>query len=325
MDKDVKNKFKDWFTDKIFYIIIFLGSAVYILRNLITISETGKTVGEIIYDGALFMAFGFIISFLFNLQGILKGYKTKEVTNEKEKHENLVEDISPYANNLDAFCETKTKENLKAVRTRILLREGMAYQEFFNEDGSSKEGIKFDFSEIKKKDKAIKFWFGKKEIVKKVKDRDAINRLKARRKTFKTALNVNLTPLTTETLVSDNAKTKDKFNFGSGIGGFLKKTASKGFIFQVTGAFIFGYYMPDLVKDFSWIALLWTSLQVVWFLSMGLIRYFFSYLYMKNNYASELKKKNQYLTEFKMVNDNKLVEDNLDKITDRVIKRFEVE
>lgn len=328
-NENVSKKFKNWFTNNSFYFFTFLISAVYIGRGIITIDETGKTIAAILSDGLLFLAVGYIISLLFNFQGILNGYKTVDVTTEKTKHDNLVTASEPYTSNMDDFCKNKNFENLKTVRTRILQRMGMAYADYFNEDSSAKDVV-FDFDSIEKIDKIKTIRFGKnrgKETTKKVKDKYAINKLKEKRKQFKQAIKVELTQLTPDVLISESAKANDRFNLGQTIQGYLQKTSASGFIFQIIGAILFGYYVPGLIQDFSWAALIWTSLQVVWFLAMGFVKYYTSYFYMQNGYVGRIKKQNKYLTEIVKIYgkpDDNIINKLKEDITKEIMEKYEV-
>lgn len=148
----MENKAKEWFVNNIIYIIVTLISAVFLFSAIFEISETGKTLEEILLNSALILVIGYVITVLLDIQGIFKGGKTKEVINIKQNHDKVVERAEPYAKDLDIFCEQENISNLRQARTRILAKAGLNYDECFNQNGSAKE-VKFECVEKPKKDK----------------------------------------------------------------------------------------------------------------------------------------------------------------------------
>jgi hypothetical protein len=322
MDKN-ENKAKEWFVNNIIYIIVALISAVFLFSAIFEISETGKTLEEILLNSALILVIGYVITVLLDIQGIFKGGKTEEVIKIKQSHEKVVELAEPYAKDLDTFCEQENISNLRQARTRILAKAGLNYDECFNENGSAKE-VKFERVEKPKKDKK-KTKSENALIFKEYKEK--LSNIKYKKKMFKQAVRVRLTQLTTQDLISNGANKYDKFDLGDTQKDYLKKSWIGSILSKVAVALIFGYYTIQLISDFSWAVLLWTALQVVTFLAFGIIKYFQAYMFMQNQFVdrtkrqiSELKKFLAEKGEIKPLDESDLIE----KITREVEKKFEI-
>ena len=73
--EELTGKVQQWFKENVSIIAIVIISVVYVLYGLIHITETGKTIGEIVADGAVSFLMGFLIKMLLNSQGISNGVK----------------------------------------------------------------------------------------------------------------------------------------------------------------------------------------------------------------------------------------------------------
>lgn len=319
----MENKAKEWFVNNIIYIIVTLISAVFLFSAIFEISETGKTLEEILLNSALILVIGYVITVLLDIQGIFKGGKTKEVINIKQNHDKVVERAEPYAKDLDIFCEQENISNLRQARTRILAKAGLNYDECFNQNSSAKE-VKFEFVEKPKKDKT-KTKSENALIFKEYKEK--LSNIRYKKKMFKQAVRVRLTQLTTQDLISNGANKYDKFALGDTQKDYLRKSGIGSILSKVAVALIFGYYTIKLISDFSWALLLWNALQVVTFLAFGIIKYFQAYMFMQNNFVdrtkrqiSELKKFLAEKGEIKNLDESDLIE----KITKEVEKKFEI-
>lgn len=319
----MENKAKEWFVNNIIYIIVTLISVVFLFSAIFEISETGKTLEEILLNSALILVIGYVITVLLDIQGLFKGGKTEEVIKIKQSHEKVVERVEPYAKDLDTFCEQENIRNLRQARTRILAKAGLNYDECFNENGSAKE-VKFECVEKPKKDKK-KTRSENALIFKEYKEKLANIRYK--KKMFKKAVRVRLTQITTQDLISNGANKYDKFDLGDTQKDYLRKSWIGSILSKVAVALIFGYYTIQLISDFSWAVLLWNALQVVTFLAFGIIKYFQAYMFMQNQFVdrtkrqiSELKKFLAEKGEIKPLDESELIE----KITREVEKNFEI-
>ena len=317
----MENKRKDWFINNLIYLVILLISVVFIFTAIFKIAESGKTISEILLNSALILVLAYTITALLDIQGIFKGGKTKEVTDIKKKHEEIVTSVEPIAGKLDAFCIDENKDNLKQIRTRFLAKAGIDYDSCFDEKGASKE-IKFEVPAKPKYDN--KKTKSENDLI--FKDyKEKLANIKFKKQMFKKAVRVRLAQLTTEDLISNGSNKNDKFDFGDTQKDYLKKSISFSFFSKVAVSFIFGFYTIQLINDFQWAYLLWNSLQVVTFLAFGVIKYFQAYLFMQNNFVDRTKRQINELKKFLNKNaKEEYTEEQMEAIANKVAKRFEI-
>lgn len=283
-------KSKDFLKQNAGYIIIFLASCVYIISGLITISETGKSITSIIVDGALAFLFGFFISRIFDLQGMMNGDRDERVKKTYKLHDDIVTRISPYIDKLDDWCEWKNKEALKVGRIRILSRGGLKYEDYFDENGVAKH-YDIDKSKLvhdgKFKDKAEKVKFN-------------LERENEKRKyaAYKKACGLKITLLTSNILTSEGGREDDPFNFGLTKRQYETKASIKDSISKICIAIITGLYSVRLIESFSWAFLIWTGVQVLLFLVIGVIKLYQSYMFVTDDFRSRIIKKIDKLSQF---------------------------
>lgn len=280
-------KLQQYFRDNIGFIIITIACLIYISRGLIEISETGKSFLDIVIDGALAYFFGLIINRLFDLQGLLIGDKDSDVIKTKMAHALIVEKIAPSIDKLDDWCEEKNKEALKVARIKILSTAGLKYNECFDEFGIAKE-LNIDKNKLNSDIKEIKF------------------NEKFKIKTYNKACRVKLTQLTTSALTSDGGKDDDPFYLGRTKKDYEKRSTIADIITKSLFLVVGGLYGARLVSNFSYGALIWTALQVVLFLIMGILKMYQSYMFIKDEHRGRVVAKIDQLTKFQAyINSNK--------------------
>lgn len=273
----MNEKVKDFFKNNIGYFIVGLVCVIYIATALITVTETGKTISQIIADGAIVLFLGLFINRIFDLQGMMNGDRDERVQNTVRLHGETVVRISPYIDRLDDWCEIKNKEVLKIQRTKILAGAGMKYDDFFDKDGVAKT---FTPDSEKLKNKLTRG--------------DELHRIKCYRK----ALRLKLTPLTASALTSEGGRKQDPYYLGRTKAQYETRAGVKDLIAKIGLACIFGYYGVELVRDFSYAALIWTSLQVGIFLAMGVIKMYLSYMFVIDEWRGRVIKKIDNLQAF---------------------------
>lgn len=266
-------KTKDFLRLNLFFIVVALACVVYVIRGLVNIVETGKSVAEIIADGSLSAIFGFFISKLLSLQGLAKGELDERVLKTNKLHSQKVEEISERICLLDQWCERKNCEALKSAQAKILANAGISYSEF--QEGRYKI-ITRDGFDIVLEEELPK---NKKRAVK-----------KARR--------VKLTPLTSSVLTSDGGKREDPYNFGQDKKGYSRRRDERQLISKIICGLLFGYYGVTMITDFSWSDLIWTAIQVTIFLVMGMIAYLQAFFFVVDEYRHRVIKKIDNLEKF---------------------------
>lgn len=273
-------KAKDFLKLNLFFLIVGAVCLVYVVRGLVNVVETGKTVGEIFADGGLAALFGFFISKMLSLQGIAKGENNPSFVQTVKLHSKSVEAISDRIYLLDAWCDEKNKEALKMERSKILSYQGITYQEF--ENGLFKliteDGEKFVIEEKLPKEK---------------------------KKAVKRARKLKLTPLSSASLTSDGGKNDDPYYMGQDKRAFEYKRDGKQLISKTVCGVIFGYYGVTLITDFSIADLIWTAVQVAIFITMGMISYLQGYFFIVDEYRHRIIKKIDNLQKFENQTRNK--------------------
>lgn len=270
-------KVRDFFKQNIGYFIIFFVCAVYILTAFLRIDKTGKTISQIIADGSLCFFLGIFINRTFDLQGMMSGDREEGVRATIAEHSKIVMKISPHIEELDKWCEEENAKNYKTQRTKILARVGLKYSSCFDEDGVA---IPFTVDKEKMKDRALR-----------------ITELKKLRGYHK-AVNLKLTALSGGELTSEGGKQQDPFYFGRTKAQYETQRGLADVISKFGTAIIFGVYGVELIKDFSYANLIWTTLQVAIFLVMGVIKMYRSYLFVTDEYKGRIWKKIDNLQKF---------------------------
>ena len=271
------NKVKSFIFKNSGYIAVGVMSLIYVSTAFIKIDETGKTVTQIIADGAIVFFFGILMNRFFDLQGFLIGDRDERVKKTLQLHEETVERISPYLDKLDLYCEEKNREALKYQRTRILASESMKYADYFDEEGVPK-------IYVEDRERSKNFYLRRTEL--------------RRKRCYYRAVNLKLTPLSSGALTSDGYKKNDPFYLGRTKLQYEQQTGRKEIFMRVLLAFFFGYYSYTVVENFSYAALIWAVLQVGIFVFFGIISMYQSYMFMTDEYRGRIVKKIDHLQKF---------------------------
>ena len=208
-----ENKFKKFVKNNFIYFIIAFACLAYIAFGLIKIETTGKSVLEIIGSGIVIYFVGYVITLLFSMQGQLAGDRQEDVVKTNKLHAKCVEEIDPKINEMDDWCEEENVKALLKIRKRILNKEGLRYEDCFDEEGIAKDiafphkSLKeFEFTKIVDGEEVIETICaeelkesnpGKYKIEKK-KIKAFNKRQSAKQKAFIKAMRVKITPLTTD-------------------------------------------------------------------------------------------------------------------------------
>ncbi len=273
----MNEKVKEFFKHNIGYLIVAFVSAVYIMTAFIAIDRTGKTVAEIIADGAIAFLLGVFINRIFDLQGLSNGDREERVQATKNEHGATVLRISPHIDKLDEWCERENAKNYKVQRTKILARVGLRYDDCFDGDGVAKEWTPSEANMANK-------------VLRKIE----LKKLKG----YSAAVNLKLTALSAGELTSEGGKQQDPFYFGRTKAQYETHEGVFDIISKLGTAFIFGYYGVTLIQGFNYANLIWTSLQVALFLVMGVIKMYQAYNFVVDEFRGRIIKKIDSLQKF---------------------------
>lgn len=291
-----KNSFTETFYKNAGYFVVVLISLVYIASSLINISKSGKSVYEIIGAGVLSLIVGIMINGVFRSVGVRRGDEDERTVATNELHAKTVEEISPYIDNLDEFCQRENKRALKEIRTRILAREGMKYSEFFDSEGNAIKNAKFTMQNAKSDMPSL----GEKGDRGAVDEESIVSRNeKLRRRTYYKALRVKLKPLMASNLTSDGVKENNPFDFGKSKREYTARRSASDAIIKVLMAIIFGYFGVSLASEINVASIIWNGLQIVLYVTGGVIQMYNSYMWVVDDYRGSVIKKIDYLQKFK--------------------------
>ena len=267
-----KKTFVEIFYKNAGYVAVVLISLVYITSSLIRIQQTGKTVGEIIATGVLSMIVGILINGIFRSIGIQRGESDERTVATENLHSETVDEIAPYIDQLDEYCESETKRETKKIRCKILAREGLSYNECFDDDGVSKEP-RLDAS-------------AKKIYRKKM-------------KAYKKAVNLSIKPLTASNLTAEGANADDPFNFGKTKKQYTSGQNATDLVIRAIMAIVFGYFGVTLVSEVDVASIIWSTLQIIMYVAGGVMQMYMSCMWLVNDYRHNKIRKIDILQKFK--------------------------
>jgi len=273
----MKYDIKKFVFKNIGFFLIAVVSALYIVKGLYTLGESGRSAVEILGDGAISASVGFIIGHLMRQTGISYGNDDIEVIKVKSYHSRLLDEAAPYVDRLDAFCEDENKRSYELIRRRILARAGVKYEDCFTEDGISKmifTGIPRGISSVERK------------------------MLKKKAKAIRRANGVRLTPLTPESLSVDGSKHSDPYDFGRTEGQYLRRKGGGDIINKILFGFLFGYYAIYLTENAGADSIIWASLQIAIYLIFGATQMMQSYMFVKSECVQRILRKTDELQRF---------------------------
>lgn len=270
-------KLKEILTQNLGYIAVGLVAIIFMLTAFLEMGKTGKTIGEIITDGAVFFLLGCIINRMLDLQGLSEGERDERVVNTLRLHGETVDRITPHLEELDTWCEEKNRDALKMQRKKILACECLKYSDFFDEEGVAKP---FSFNKERMDNKLLK----------------AEEERKYR--CYQEAVQLKLTPLSAGDLTSEGGRADDPNYLGRTKIQYETQTRVWDIIMRAGSAVVFGYYSVDLIENFSYAAIIWRALQLAMLLLMGAIRRQMSYNFMTDEYRARIIKKIDNMQKF---------------------------
>ena len=256
------------------YLVVFLISLVYIASSLIMISKTGKSIVEIVGTGFLSLIVGALISSAFRSIGIRRGEDDERTVSTNLLHARAVEEVIPYIDMLDDYCEEENARLIKRIRTRILARVGLKYDDCFDECGVVKE-LKTDTCATKKQRRAQK---------------SAVRK----------SINLKIKHLSASSLTSDGAEYDNPYDFGRTKREFSKGKGVYDAVARIIMALIFGYFGVTLVSEINIATIIWNTLQIIMYVTGGVIGMYSAYMFIVDDYRMSVIKKIDQLQKFKL-------------------------
>ena len=276
--------FRKFVFKNIGFVLIFAVCALYIAKGLFTLDRSGLGIREIIGNGALSMAVGFAINFMFRQSGFIYAQDDAEVVATNSLHAKITDEITPYIDKLDGFCDEENTQAIKAIRKKILSVTSLKYEDCFDENGQAKE-INFKKSDPCA-DKTVKREFLKKQ--------------KEEKRAYKKALYLKITPLTPSSLTTDGVNCEDPFDFGITPSRYQAKKSVADVFTRIIFGILFGYYTFKKLDTVSAEAILWNALQIAIYMVFGVIQMLGAYIFVKTEDRSRTVKKIDKLQKFKI-------------------------
>ena len=269
------------------YFAVLLVSLAYIGSSFIIISKTGKSALEIIASGIISMTVGLLINGVFRSIGVSRGEIDEKTLQTTKLYSQSIDEISPYFDRLEGFCERENKRETKRVRQQILASAGLRYSDFYDNDG-----IVFSYNYELYTDEQIKNAKGRRRI------RMIITNHK-RKKAFSRAVKTKLKQLTPGALTCEGVKENNPFDFGKSKREYSSQKNLTDAIGRVIMAIIFGYFGVTLVSEVNPAVLIWNTLQIVMYISSGVLQMYSSYFWVVDEHRAGIIKKIDYLQKFK--------------------------
>ena len=276
----MNEKVKDFLKNSTGYGIILLISAGYVATAFITIERSGKSLWRIIADGIVIFLIGIIINRAFELQGITEGDREERVQNAMACHARMVDQVAPYIDRLDDWCDQKNREALRAQRVRILAERGMKYSDYFDEEGMT---LEFKVNEERLHNRYLR--------------KIEVKRIRC----YYKALSLKLTPLTSGVLTSEGGRYGDPYYLGRSKPEYTRESSREDVISKILLSVLFGYYGIALIANWSVATLIWKALQIVVFLVIGSLKKTQSFQFVTDEFRGRITKKTNILQMF--VND----------------------
>lgn len=227
-------KLFNWFRSNLLDVLLFLFCAIYILRALADITESDKTIYEILADGAVALIGNYLVKRLMAKKGILKGLVSPKFIAKTNAYGQKKEEIAPFVEELHPFCDKFNASRLKQKQAEFLLKYAMTYTNF------AKGVYNYDPKKKKIADECRK---------------------------------IKIFEYTPEMLTNayDNA-TSDAEIMTATIRKYESKQWFWDLVLSIMFAILFGYFTVQTVKDFNFGLLVWYSIQVGFFLLNGKIK-----------------------------------------------------
>ena len=268
-----KNSFLERLYKNAGYYCVGLISLIYIASSLILISKTGKSVYEIIGTGFISMVVGSLINGSLRSVGVRRGEEDQRMVDALKNHADTVCEVSPFLDKLEEFCDSENKLAIKKIRMKILATAGLKYDDCFDENGVCKELLL---------------------------TQDRNNRRKNRKimRAYRKAVNLKIKELTVDSLTFDGGSSDNPFDFGKSKREFSKSKNATDIITRVIMAVIFGYFGVTLVSEINFATVIWNALQIVMYITSGVVGMYSTYMWIVEDYRQGVMKKVEYLKRF---------------------------
>lgn len=250
----------EFFKKNVYNLILIIIGAIFVLKDLIIWEVGKKTFEQILADGAINFIMGMAFNIILGKKGIIAGQSTAEFISTMMAYATQIERTDDKCDKLDGWCDEKNEARLKRIRTRILSRARIRYEDFENNDKSN------------------------------VLDKE-------QKKAWKHACTVKIHLLSADNLLSETDTRFEKGEKEYTIGEYERNKNLKDASTKILFAIVFGYFGYEGLTG-EWAGVLWGAFQVAIWLILGLMSYIQNYTFIKDAYRQKIIRKTAYLTEF---------------------------
>ena len=270
-------RFNDIFRDYIGYVLSLLVVVGYILTAIFVLSDTGKTVTQIIVDSFIIFILGVLLSNTLGHQGLNDGDQNESVIDAKLKHSDMLNDTQPFWYDSPQFCEFKNKTALKHERERILNFATLRYNDYFDDDGR---------------------FIGK--LVDKTGNMDKF--VERQNKAIHEAIALEVTQITPSDLITENAKPNDPLARGRSKQKYMVESNIKDVFGKIATGIFGGVYTAQFIgADLGEIA--YRIVIAIILLAFGVVRYYANYRFVIGENKERTVMATHWLKEFKTMHE----------------------
>ena len=122
---------------------------------------------------------------------------------------------------------------------------------------------------------------------------------KRQKKAYLRALKLKIKPLTSSNLTSDGIRADNPFDFGKSKREYIGQRNALDTVMKLLMAVIFGYFGVSLAGEINVASLIWNGLQIILYITGGVIQMYSSYMWIVDDYRGSIIKKIDYLQKFK--------------------------
>ena len=267
MSDERNKKIYDFIKGNLINLVVILTSVAYIFFGMIGINKTDLTIEEQIAKAGIGIIVGFLIKQGVGENGFNKGYNSLLWKTALEKYNNVCNIANAYVERVDNFYRAEEIEKKRQYRRMLLMEYQIKYEWFFDFKGNFIEN-KDKYSTLDRKQR------------------------RALKKAVKVKIyNLNLfseysIELSADTKREKTDKTQRSIMFG------------KNGIAQIVSAVLGAYFLP-MWSGWSWASFIIASIQVVIWISCGVIQLYTNYNYVAIEKTNKLKRKMELLIKFK--------------------------
>jgi hypothetical protein len=219
------------------------------------------------------MVVGSLINGSLRSVGVRRGEENEKMIETQKNHAEVLCQVSPHLDKLEEFCDSENKNAIKKIRIKILAAVGLKYNDCFDENGVCKELLLTQDRKNRRKNRKI---------------------MRAYRK----AVNLKIKELTVDALTFECGNTDNPFDFGKSKREFSKSKNAIDIITRVIMAVIFGYFGVTLVSEINFATVIWNALQIVMYITSGVVGMYSTYMWIVDDYRQGILKKIEYLNRF---------------------------